>query len=111
MFRLLNLSRLKAKEVQVTSRRSTEAITIDVLIGEEEFLGRGLAYRMVREFLLKEFSHVDQVFLDPEVANPKAVHVYEKIGFKKLERFVATWHPVPYWLMSISMKELHSENN
>lgn len=82
------------------------AITLDLLIGEEEFLGRGLAVEMIISFLVEKFSHATKVFIDPGVANAKAVHVYEKAGFKKLEQFVAEWHPVPHWLMSLEIAAL-----
>ena len=65
---------------------------------------------MIQEFLLDKFSHVTEVFIDPEAANSKAIHVYKKAGFKKLEQFIAEWHPVPHWLMYLKMNNLISKN-
>ena len=64
-----------------------EAITLDLLIGPETFLGKGLGHRMIREFLIDRFPHVDKVLIDPSVTNTRAIHVYEKAGFKKIEQF------------------------
>lgn len=85
------------------------AITLDILIGEEGYLGQGLATAMIRAFLLDKFQDITKVFIDPEVANTKAIHVYEKVGFRKLERFVAEWHPVPHWHMMMKMEHLFNE--
>lgn len=87
-------------------KETGEAVTLDLLIGEESFLGKGLSKRMIQEFLLDKFFHVAEVFIDPEATNAKAIHVYEKAGFQKLEQFIAEWHPVPHWLMSMKMEQL-----
>lgn len=76
-------------------------ITLDLLIGEEQFLGQGLATPMIQQFLVDHYSDVDIVFIDPECANEKAIHVYEKAGFEKLATFIASWYPVPHWLMRL----------
>ncbi|NGX31010.1 MAG: Aminoglycoside N(6')-acetyltransferase type 1 [Chlamydiae bacterium] len=84
-------------------------ITLDILIGEEKYLGRGLAARMIREFLLDKFSDVSTVFIDPAIDNYKAIHVYEKVGFKKLEQFMPSWNPsdsTPNWMMCLKMEDL-----
>lgn len=62
-------------------------ITLDLLIGEEAFLGKGLSSLMIRKFLLDTQSGVDIVFIDPALENSRAVHVYEKAGFVGLEEF------------------------
>lgn len=76
-------------------------ITLDVLIGEERFLGKGLAVPMIRDFLSSQCVEADVIFIDPECGNGKAIHVYEKAGFQKLDTFIADWHPVPHWLMRL----------
>jgi len=81
-------------------------ITLDLLIGEEKYLGKGLAPQMIKEFLLDKFPDTSIVFIDPEQANTKAIHVYEKAGFEKLEQFIASWNPVPHWLMRMKIKNL-----
>lgn len=82
-------------------------ITLDLLIGEEAFLGKGLASRMIQEFLLDKYSHASKVLIDPAEENQKAIHVYEKAGFEKVETFSQT-HDDPQlcWMMHLKMKEL-----
>tara|TARA_A100000171_G_C2130437_1_gene146305 strand:+ start:1323 stop:1850 length:528 start_codon:yes stop_codon:yes gene_type:complete len=72
---------------------------MDLLIGDENYLGKGLAKPLISEFLSTLHRSVDIIFIDPELANTRAIHVYEKAGFEKLEEFIATWHPVPHILM------------
>lgn len=52
-----------------------EAITLDMLIGDQEYLGKGFAHQIIQEFLQGYFSHVSEVFIDPETTNTRAVHV------------------------------------
>ena len=84
----------------------SRAITLDLLIGEEDYLSKGLAAPMIQAFLLDKFPEVDQVFIDPEDSNLRAIHVYEKAGFKQLETFIAEWHSVPHRLMKLDMETL-----
>lgn len=84
-------------------------ITLDLLIGEEKYLGKGLAARMIREFLLDKFFNASIVFIDPEASNTKAIHVYEKAGFEKLEQFTASTPPVPHWMMRLQIEELKGQ--
>ena len=83
-----------------------ETITLDLLIGEEEFLGKGLGHRMIQEFLLDKFSRASKVLIDPEASNTKAIHVYEKAGFRKVEQFLPKYNPVPHWMMHLEIDDL-----
>lgn len=84
-----------------------ETITLDLLIGPEEYLGRGLGHRMIQEFLLDRFSHVDKVLIDPEESNTRAIRVYEKSGFRKIEQFPQQ-HDEPRlcWMMHLDIEDL-----
>lgn len=82
-----------------------KVICLDLLIGEETYLGKGLATPMIKTFLQEKFADVDVVFIDPEATNTKAIHVYEKAGFEKIDDFIASWHPVPHVLMRLSQSE------
>lgn len=73
--------------------------TLDLLIGEEKYLGKGLASRLIQEFISTMLKDSDIIFIDPEATNRKAIHVYEKVGFEKIDQFIASWHPVPHFLM------------
>jgi RimJ/RimL family protein N-acetyltransferase len=61
---------------------------------------------MIREFLINHFSNVKRVLIDPEATNKRAIHVYQKVGFKIIEEFIASWHPVPHYQMELYMKDL-----
>ncbi len=81
-----------------------KTITLDLLIGEESFLGKGLASQMIQEFLSDNLLQVSTVLIDPESANFKAIHVYEKVGFKKIEEFIPKFNPIPHWMMRLRIK-------
>ncbi len=83
-----------------------ETITLDLFICEESYLGKGLAVPMIREFLKTHFPHVKRVLIDPEKTNRRAIHVYEKAGFKIIGEFIASWHPVPHYQMELLMENL-----
>lgn len=84
-----------------------KTITLDLLIGAEGCLGKGLGHRMIQEFLIAKFSDVDKVLIDPSVSNTRAVHVYEKAGFRKIEQFPQQ-HDDPNlcWMMHLEIKDL-----
>ncbi len=58
---------------------------LDFFIGEEDYLGKGLGSEILKQFLKK---HIDPIyeacFVDPDTTNGRAIHVYEKAGFKKI---------------------------
>lgn len=66
--------------------------SIDFMIGEKEYFGRGLGAKTLEEFT--EFfqdnvdHYADTFFIDPDVTNSRAKHVYEKAGFKYIGDFV-----------------------
>lgn len=60
--------------------------TIDIFIGEEEYVGKGLGSRIMTQFL-KEYvdPYYDACLVDPDTANMQAIRAYEKAGFKKIK--------------------------
>ena len=90
----------------ITSFDSADTITLDLFICDPNYLGKGLAAAMIRDFLLSQFSNVKRVLIDPEATNTRAIHVYEKVGFKIIGEFIASWHSVPHYQMSLEMKDL-----
>ena len=82
------------------------AITLDIFIGDTDYLGKGLAPTLIKKFLLTHFSDVSEVFIDPEKSNERAVHVYQKVGFQIVGDFIAAWNPVPHHIMKLLLKEL-----
>ncbi len=85
------------------------AITLDIFIGNTEYLGKGLASTVIKEFLQSQFSDVSEVFIDPEKDNVRATHVYQKAGFRIVGEFIAPWHPVPHHIMKLDMKQLYGK--
>lgn len=90
----------------ITSPQGEDAITLDLFICDLNYLGKGLAVSMIRDFLLSQFPHVNKVLIDPEATNVRAIHVYQKAGFKIIGEFIAPWHPVPHYQMELFMKDL-----
>ena len=83
-----------------------KAISLDVFIGEPTYLGRGVGTQMLGEFLRflqTQWPDLSDVLIDPEVENARAVHVYQKLGFQIVDTFIASWHPVPHYLMHLDM--------
>ena len=61
---------------------------------------------MIKEFLLSEFPDVEEVLIDPEASNSRAVHVYEKVGFNILGEFIPSHSPHPHYMMRLDMSRL-----
>jgi hypothetical protein len=90
----------------ITSPEGKDATTLDLFICDLNYLGTGIAVPMIKEFLRSHFSHVKRVLIDPEATNTRAIHVYQKVGFKIVGEFIASWHPVPHYQMELLMKDL-----
>jgi RimJ/RimL family protein N-acetyltransferase len=92
----------------ITSPEGNDATTLDLFICDLNYLGRGIAVPMIKEFLRSQFPHVKRVLIDPEATNTRAIHVYQKVGFKIVGEFIASWHPVPHYQMELLMRDLLS---
>ncbi len=90
----------------ITSPEGTDAITLDLFICDLNYLGKGLAAPMIREFLISRFPNVKKILIDPEATNTRAIHVYQKAGFKITGEFIASWHPVPHYQMELYTRNL-----
>lgn len=90
----------------ITSPEGNDAITLDVFICDPNYLGKGIAVTMIRDFLIGQFPNVKRILIDPEATNKRAIHVYQKVGFKIIGEFIASWHPVPHYQMELQMKHL-----
>jgi len=58
---------------------------MDQFIGETGYWGRGIGTLLVQatvDYLIRERT-ADKIVMDPGVANARALHVYEKCGFRK----------------------------
>lgn len=90
----------------ITSPEGGDAVTLDLFICDENYLGKGLAAPMIKTFLIGQFPQMKRVLIDPEKTNARAIHVYEKVGFKIIGEFIASWHPVPHFQMELKMEDL-----
>ncbi len=84
-------------------RKGGEAITLDILIGDKEYLGKGFAHILIQEFLQCHFPHVSEVIIDPEATNTRAIHVYQKAGFEFITEFIPEHSPKSHYLMRFSL--------
>jgi aminoglycoside 6'-N-acetyltransferase len=59
---------------------------IDLFVGEPDEWGRGVGTAAVREGIAETVRRgADRVVIDPRVTNHRAVHVYEKVGFRRVK--------------------------
>jgi RimJ/RimL family protein N-acetyltransferase len=72
--------------------KTGKTFSIDFMIGEEKFLGKGFAAPTLRAFTYfikdKVDSSMDTFIIDPAETNPRAKHVYAKAGFETVAEFV-----------------------
>jgi RimJ/RimL family protein N-acetyltransferase len=59
---------------------------IDQFIGDPEWVGKGFGTMLIREFVGRLLADpgVEDIIVDPDPNNLRAIHVYEMIGFKRL---------------------------
>lgn len=84
----------------------SKTFTLDLLIGEKDFLGKGLAHVMIQQFILHQYADADYFIIDPETENTKAIHVYEKAGFKKVDEICPAFNPKPHIIMRLILDKL-----
>lgn len=95
----------------ITSPEGNDATTLDLFICNLNYLGKGMAVSMIQDFLISQFPNMTRVLIDPEATNQRAIHVYQKVGFKIIGEFIASWHPVPHYQMELYMKDLLETKN
>ncbi|MBI3236638.1 MAG: GNAT family N-acetyltransferase [Chlamydiales bacterium] len=86
-------------------KKKGDAITLDMLIGDTNYLGKGLASLLIEEFLLKKFPQATEVLIDPEASNLRAIHVYKKVGFVIVETFIPSHSPNPHFMMHLDLEK------
>lgn len=60
---------------------------VDMWIGEPDFWGKGIVsqtLKLLADYIFKNLGAV-KIIIDPHVDNPRAIHAYEKAGFKKVK--------------------------
>ncbi|WP_343327796.1 GNAT family N-acetyltransferase [Lentibacillus saliphilus] len=59
---------------------------MDLFIGERDFWNKGIGTKLVQgmvDYLIAE-EQADQVIVDPQITNKRAIRCYEKCGFQKV---------------------------
>lgn len=85
--------------------------TLDLLIGNPKYLGKGLSVAMIRAFIRDKFSDYDFFIIDPEVSNTRAIHVYQKAGFRVQGEFCPSFNPIPHLMMRLAVVDLVNERD
>ena len=66
-------------------------ISLDFGIGNIQYLGKGLAAQTLSRFVTFYQQEIDELadtfHIDPNIDNPKAIHVYGKAGFKQIGEY------------------------
>lgn len=97
-------------ETSAYAPKTGKSVSIDIMIGDENYLGKGLGATTLKAFMeficdpsiLREpqdklssgraqDKNVEIFTIDPAQNNPKAVHVYEKAGFFTLCEITNSW--------------------
>ena len=77
-------------------------------IVKKEYRGKGLGFHLGKYSIdmAKELGYRGIIFNLVFSENKRAVKLWEKVGFKIIGEFIASWHPVPHYQMSLEMKDL-----
>jgi aminoglycoside 6'-N-acetyltransferase len=89
-----------------------EAAGVDLLIGEEEYLHKGLGSHTLRQFLravVFAAGDIASCIIGPSEANVIAIRAYEKAGFRYFKTIPSTNEPTPEYLMRIARNDLADE--
>lgn len=98
---------IKPYEADYEMKNTKDIWAIDLWIGEPAYWEKGIgskALKLVIDNIIKN-KKAKKIIIDPHVDNPRAIHVYEKVGFKKVKILKA--HEaykdtkVDAWLMEI----------
>ncbi len=82
---------------------------VDMFIGEEEYLYRGLGGEILRRFLLEVVfldENVKVCVIGPEPKNVAAIRAYEKAGFRFFKTIQVPGEPEPEHLMRMGREEV-----
>lgn len=78
--------------------------SLDLFVGEAEYVGGGLGPLIVRAFLREIVfgaSDATAVVINPEAGNVRAIRAYERAGFRHLWMVQPPGRPTPSYLMRI----------
>ena len=86
--------------------KSGKTYSLDMLIGDEELLGKGFSHEVIKKFIREHFQHAAAFLIDPELRNLRAIHVYEKAGFAIVDEFKGEYGQyagVPHVMMKLKL--------
>ncbi len=81
---------------------------IDLFIGEEGFLYKGLGSLVIRRFLAEVVfadESIEVCVIGPEPKNQAAIRAYEKAGFRYFKTIQVPGEPEPEYLMKLAREE------
>lgn len=89
--------------VELSDDMTNSAGGIDLFIGEESYLGKGLGVKIMNQFLEEHiWPYYQYCFADPDINNEPSIALFQKCGFKKIKEIKtkdALKHPVTLVLM------------
>lgn len=110
-FAYLMTARVKKNETGLWSKwreKHGKTYSLDLLIGEETFLGKGMSHLLIKHFIHKKFSHATAFLIDPELRNIHAIHVFEKAGFVIVDEFKeehGQFAGIPHIMMKLKLSK------
>jgi RimJ/RimL family protein N-acetyltransferase len=84
---------------------------MDLFIGEPKMLGCGIGTRVVAAFLRSIVfadAAIGSCAIGPEQGNRRAIHAYEKAGFRYWKTVVVPGEPAPEYLMLVTRHDFES---
>ncbi|HYF93409.1 MAG TPA: GNAT family N-acetyltransferase [Symbiobacteriaceae bacterium] len=88
-----------------------EAASLDVFIGDEAYIGKGIGPQMLICFMREiVFANpaLDSCIISPEVTNVPAIKAYEKAGFRHWKTMDHPNESTPVYLMRVGRADLPS---
>lgn len=85
-----DLSQLPNQSEKQHLSKTGKTVSIDFMIGDEDYVGKGLAAHTLKqfmEFMRKTDALIDTFIIDPDIENTKAQHVYEQAGFEVVSTY------------------------
>lgn len=84
-----------------------QVYALDIFIADLDYVGKGYGAKIIKQFIdvILIPLHPKKIIIDPEVTNERAIHVYEKVGFKK-KKIIKTFDgtkDVDGWLMELDI--------
>ena len=88
-------------------------VSVDLFIGDHEFMGKGFGSFMLVEFI-KQVVFVDEkvtlCMIGPEPSNKRAIRAYQKVGFKHVQTLRICDETEETYVMELKRERLHANN-